>query len=308
MNGARPSLRTRLLARTHVESIGDLVFKGFAALVALAALLVFVLVIGVLIQRAMPAIREFGLGFLWGREWDPDGQRFGALPYIAGTLASSLLALVFAVPVAIGTAVALTEILDRRLSNPLGILVELLAAVPSIIFGIWGLAVVVPFVKNIGPRDNGQSVLAAALVLAVMILPIITAITRDMFRAVPRAQREAALALGLTRWEVTWHVVLPHARGGTIAAVLLGFGRALGETMAVIMVIGTQPLLPHSVFDPGYTISAIIANEFGDPSGSLHFPALVELGLVLLAASLVINLAARYIVVRYTRKIRGAKA
>lgn len=313
------SLTRRLLRRTGVESVGDLVFQGFTGFVATLILGLFLALLLILAYHAMPAWDAFGPGFIWSRAWDPPNQVFGALPYIVGTVASSVLALLFAVPVALGTAVALTELLDRRIAAPLGILVELLAAVPSIVYGIWGFAVIVPVVKGLandhpwlvktlggGPTVFGPSLLAAGLILAIMMLPIITAVTRDMLRAVPREQREAALALGLTRWEVTWRVTLPHARGGTIAAIILGFGRAIGETMAVIFVIGNQPLLPEGLFAPGATIATVIANEFGDPSGDLHFPSLIELGLILLIMSVIINLLARFIVRRYRRRLGGA--
>lgn len=298
-----------LRRRLGADSAGDVVFVLLTGACALGLVLLFADVVVVLGQRAWPAIQAFGVGFLTGRSWNPPGQAFGALPYILGTLMTSVLALAVAVPVAIGTAVALAILLPRTLAGPMGVLVELLAAVPSIIFGVWGFAVVVPFVRRLGGwlgQDTfGLSILAAGLVLAVMVLPIITAVSRDMVLAVPRQQRDAALALGATPWEVTWKVVLPHARPGIVAAVILGFGRAIGETMAVIMVIGNQPVLPDSVFAPGSTMASVIANEFGDPSGPLHGAALVELGLILLLSSLVLNLLARLIVKRLTRKLGG---
>lgn len=295
--------------RLGADSPGDAVFLAITGACAVGLVALFVAVVLILGERAWPAMKEFGFGFLTGTSWDPEGQEFGALPYIVGTLSTSVIALIVAVPVAVGTAVALAILLPRAIAGPLGVLVELLAAVPSIVFGVWGIAVVAPFVrdlaKGVGENTFGPSILAAGLVLAAMVLPIITAVTRDMILAVPRHQRDAALALGATPWEVTWSVVLPHARPGIIAAVLLGFGRAIGETMAVIMVIGNQPLLPDSAFDPGASMASVIANEFGDPSGDLHFPALVLLGLILLLTSLVINLAARVTVKRLSRRLGG---
>ena len=300
--------RAKVLRLVQAESPGDALFKILAGAFALGVIVLFSTVLVVLLTAAWPAIREFGPSFLWGREWDPDGQRFGALPYVVGTVASSLLAVFLAVPVALGSAIALTQLLPRRVSAALGTLIELLAAVPSIVFGIWGLAVIVPIVRDIGPEGTfGRSILAAGVVLAIMILPIIAAISRDMLNAVPTTQREAALALGSTDWEVTWRVLLPNARPGILAAIILGFGRAFGETMAVIFVIGNQPLLPTSIFDPAATIASVIANEFGDPSGPLHYASLVYLGLVLMIVSLILNLIARR-VVKYLGRRGGVRA
>jgi phosphate transport system permease protein len=279
---------------------GDTWFRGTTRGAALLLLGGFGFLLWTLAARAWPALAAFGPGFLVGGAWDPPGQRFGALPYLFGTVASSALALAVAVPVAVGTAVALTFLLPRALAAPLGVLVELLAAVPSIVFGVWGFTTVVPWVQELsGGRSFGHSLLAAGLVLAAMVLPIITAVTRDMLLAVPRAQRDAALALGATPWEVTWKVVLPHARAGILAAVILGLGRAVGETMAVIMVIGNQPKLDLDPFAPAATMASVIANEFGDPSGALHASSLVALGLILLLMSLALNLAARWVVHRF---------
>lgn len=305
------SARLARIRRTlGADSPGDVAFLALTAFFAVGMLAVFASLVWILGERAWPAIRAFGPGFLFSRSWDPPNQEFGALPYVVGTLLSSLVAVVVAVPIAIGTAVALAILLPRSLASPLGVLVELLAAVPSIVFGVWGLAVISPFVRDLGRMLNqdtfGPSVLAAGLVLAAMILPIITAVSRDMILAVPQHQRDAALALGSTPWEVTWKVVLPHARPGIVAAVILGFGRAIGETMAVIMVIGNQVIVPESPFDPASSMASVIANEFGDPSGPLHGAALIELGLILLLTSLALNLAARGIVKRLTRRLGGS--
>lgn len=290
----------------HAESGGDVVFKLGTGAFAALLIVVFAVVVGNLLHRAWPSVEAFGLGFLVSDAWDPDGQRFGALPYVLGTVSTSLLALLLAVPVAVGTAVALTQLLPRFIATPLGFLVELLAAVPSIVFGIWGFAIIVPWVREIGGEQTfGPSVLAAGIVLAIMMLPIITAVSRDMLAAVPLHQRDAALALGATKWEVTRGVILPHASGGLVAAAILGLGRAVGETMAVIMVVGNQPILPTSVFDPASTMASVMANEFGDPSGPIHFASLVYLGLVLLLISLLLNLAARLIVRSFKRRARG---
>jgi phosphate transport system permease protein len=306
LGGRVASLRRSLGA----DSPGDLVFLAVAAAFAAALVALFADLVWILGSNAWPAIRAFGAGFLTSTRWDPPGQHFGALVYVAGTLASSLLAVAIALPVAVGTAVALAILLPRALAAPLGVLVELLAAVPSIVFGVWGLAVVAPFVRRLGEslgQDTfGPSVLAAGLVLAAMILPIVTAVSRDMILAVPRHQRDAALALGATPWEVTWKVILPNARPGIVAATILGFGRAIGETMAIILVMGNQPLLPRSLFGPGASMASVIASEFGDPSGPLHKAALFEIGLILLVSGLLINLAARGVVRRLSRRVAGA--
>jgi phosphate transport system permease protein len=291
------------------DSPGDLAFLALAGAFAAALLVLFLYIVWILGSNAWPAVRGFGVRFLVSRDWDPDTGHLGAFVYIVGTLASSLLAVAIVLPVAVGTAVALAILLPRAVAAPLGVLVELLAAVPSIIFGIWGLAVIAPFVRRLGEglgQDTfGPSVLAASFVLAAMILPIVTAVSRDMILAVPRHQRDAALALGATPWEVTWKVVLPNARPGIVAATILGFGRALGETMAIILVMGNQPLLPHSLFDPGASMASIIASEFGEAK-DLHKAALFELGLILLVSGLLINLAARGVVRRLSRRIAGA--
>ena len=279
--------------------IGDRVFSALLGLSALLGVLLFAGIAWVLGSQAWPAMKQFGLGFLWSRSWNPGGQEFGALPYLAGTLTTSLLALAFAIPIAVGTAVALVYLLPRWISGPLGLIIELLAAVPSIVFGVWGRDVIVPLVAQMsGGSSFGPSILAAGLVLAAMILPILTTVTREMLKTVPRDQADAALALGSTPWEVTWKVVLPYAKAGILAGAILGLGRAIGETMAVILVIGNSPLLPQSPYDPGATIASLIAQEFGDPSGPLHTSTLVYLGLILLLASLLLNLLAKLVVRR----------
>jgi phosphate transport system permease protein len=287
----------------RADSGGDAVFKMLTGAFALGLVALFLAMLLVLMRGALPSLRQFGVAFLWTRDWNPvsSPQVFGALPFLVGTLASSLIGLVIALPVAIGTAVALALLLPRQVAAPIGLVIELLAAVPSIIFGVWGFAVVVPFVHNLsGGHAPGQSLLAAGFVLAVMVVPIMTAISRDMVLAVPQSQRDAALALGATPWEVTWKVVLPYARPGMLAGVILALGRAIGET---IMVIGNQNVIPHSVYDAASTMASTIANQFGEPSGPLHTASLVELGLLLLVFSLVLNLLAKLIVSRLGRRL-----
>jgi len=287
----------------RADSAGDAAFKAATGAFAVGLVAVFAVMVAVLLRRAWPAVHAFGLSFLWSTAWNPVAGQFGAGAFLAGTLLSSLIGLVVALPVAVGTAVALALLLPRALAAPLGVVIELLAAVPSIIFGVWGFAVVVPFVHRLSPSHAGQSLLAGGLVLAVMILPIMTAIGRDMVKAVPQAQRDAALALGATPWEVTWKVVLPYARPGMLAGVILALGRAIGETMAVIMVIGNQNVVPRSVFEAAATMASTIANQFGDPSGPLHTASLVELGVLLLLSSLALNLLAKLVVRRLGRRL-----
>lgn len=261
---------------------------------------------------------RYGIDFLTSSRWDPAIDKvFGAFPYILGTLVTSGLALLFAVPIGVGTAVFLAELAPRWLAGPLGTLVELLAAVPSVIFGLWGLYVFIPtLVKplGVGLEDAlgfiplfagpvyGPSRLAAGLVLAVMILPTITALTRDVLRAVPGSQREAARALGATRWETVWQVLLPYGRSGIFGAIILGLGRALGETIAVTMVIGNNLDLSPSLLHPGYTMASIIANEFTEATYDLYLHALIEIGLVLFVMTLLINAFAQLLLWR----VRGA--
>lgn len=297
-------------------SAGDRVFRyltgGFAAVV-------IALVLGMALQMALvasPALRHFGWGFLAGTTWDPANDVYGALPFLFGTVVSSLLALALAVPLALGIAGFLSELAPARVARVLGFLVELLAAVPSVIFGLWGIFVLAPALRA-GPQawlsahlgsfplfsgpPYGLGMMTAGLILAIMILPTISSICLEVFRAVPRAQREAALALGATRWETTRMAVLSYARSGILGAVILGLGRALGETMAVTMVIGNRPAISASLLAPGYTMASVIANEFSEASGDLYVSALVAVALVLLALTFLLNAGARWLVWRTTR-------
>jgi phosphate transport system permease protein len=289
------------------------------ATLAVAALVVF---IGWELWTGSSLSRDaFGLGFLFSARWDPAIDReFGALPFISGTLVTSLLALLLAVPIGIGTAIFLAELAPARVAGPIGTLVELLAAVPSVIYGLWALFVFVPtVVKPLGVSLNGAlgflpifqgpvfgpSRLAAAMVLAIMVLPTITAISRDVLRAIPPSQREAALALGATRWETLWQVLIPYGRSGILGAIVLGLGRALGETIAVTMVIGNNLDQSLSLLHPGYTMASIIANEFNEATYDLYTSALIEIGLVLFVMTLAINLGAQLLIWR-VRGPRGA--
>jgi len=281
-------------------------------IIAVTALLVFELW-----SNSHLARETFGLGFLTGTTWDPNAGEFGALPFIIGTAVTSLISLVVAVPAGVGAAIFLAELAPHRLSDALTFCIELLAAVPSVVYGLLGVFVLVPVMKSAvepplravfgwspffsGPF-YGVSVLTAGIVLAVMILPFIVSVSRQVLIAVPAEQREAALALGATRWETTWRVVLPFAKRGIYGSIFLGLARALGETMAVTMVIGNSPQLKASLFAPGYSIAAVIANEFTEATDDLYLQSLILLGLVLFAVTIVINGAARLLVAGTSRK------
>jgi phosphate transport system permease protein len=265
-----------------------------------------------------PALREFGFEFLTSSTWNPVTQQFGAAPAIYGTLVSSAIALIIATPLALGSAIFLSEFAPRWLRQPLGFLVDLLAAIPSVVYGLWGIFVLVPLLRRyvapffrdtLGLADTalfagpayGPSMLAAGLILSIMVLPYIAAVSREVLLAVPRSQREAALALGATRWESIWGAVLPFARTGILGGVILGLGRALGETMAVTMVIGNRHDISASLLAPGYTMASLIANEFTEASGDMHLSALMAVGFVLFVITLIVNAIARWMVWRVSR-------
>ncbi|MBI4302400.1 MAG: phosphate ABC transporter permease subunit PstC [Chloroflexi bacterium] len=290
---------------------GDLAFQGITFLAAISLIAIMVAMTGYLLESAWPAITRLGVEFLTRVEWDPVQGIFGALPGIYGTLLTSVLAMAIAIPVSLGVAIFLAELAPNWLRGPASLLVEMLAAVPSVVIGLWGLFVMVPVIRSPIERWLGQSLgflpffqgppfgvgfLAGGLILAIMALPILTAIARDSILAVPSSQREAMLALGATRWEAISQAVLPYARSGIVAAAMLGFGRALGETMAVTMVIGNGYRLTPQLFSPGNTMASKIAIEFNEASGDLYIGALVELGLVLFAITLVVNLLGRIMI------------
>lgn len=275
-------------------------FRLLTLLAAWLVLLIFFGIIGALWQGAWPAFRTFGFGFFTGSVWNPVTEKFGAFPAIYGTIITSAIAMLIAVPVGIGIAIFLTELCPRPLRRPVGIAIELLAGIPSIIYGIWGLFVFAPFFQTTiepwlidrfagipvlqdifaGP-PYGIGIFTAALILSIMILPLISAITRDVFETVPSILKEAAYGLGCTTWEVMWNIVLPFARSGVVGGSMLALGRALGETMAVTFVIGNAHHIPLSLFAPGTTISATIANEFAEALGDLYVSSLLAIGLIL---------------------------
>jgi phosphate transport system permease protein len=295
-------------------------FRGVVAVVASAVPAVLVLIVLTLLQQARPSIQQFGLGFLTGTEWNPANETgpFGALPGIFGTVATSLMALALALPVGVAVAVVLAEQGFGRIRGSIGIGIELLAAIPSVVYGIWALYVLAPWTYEhievpISERAGSigwlgdaspRGLLTAALVLAVMILPTLAAISRDVIKAVPRGLKESSIALGATWWETTWRVILPSARAGIFGATVLALGRALGETIAVTMVIGNQYVIPHSIFQPAYTLAAVIANEFTEATGTIYPAALVELGLVLILVTLTVNVFAVVLVHSTSREAR----
>ncbi|MGA9711797.1 MAG: phosphate ABC transporter permease subunit PstC, partial [Candidatus Sulfotelmatobacter sp.] len=270
------------MLRESRGEVGDRVFKTAMLLCGIAVLATLVLIVCELMLRSGPSWHAFGFKFFAGREWDPVSKEFGALPFVYGTLVSSLLALLIAVPLSIGVAVFTTEMCPKALRGPLSFFVELLAAIPSVVYGLWAIFVLVPILSNYvepflgrtlgwtgffdGPA-YGISMLAAGIILAIMIIPIISSITREVLVVVPQHQREAALALGATRWEMIRVGVLRNARAGIMGGIILGLGRALGETMAVTMVIGNRPEIAKSLFAPGYTMASVLANEFSEATG-----------------------------------------
>ena len=302
--------------RMEGRNPGDLIFRialtGAALTVpALLAALVYQLWLG-----SRLAIAKFGLGFVTGSTWDPVADNFGAMPLIFGTLVSAAIALAIAVPLSLGVAIYLTEFSPRWLRQPVAFLIELLAAIPSVVYGLWGIFVLVPVLKSTvfpflretlgflplfqGPI-YGNSMLAAGIILAIMVMPYVMSVSREVLSAVPASQREAALGLGATRWEAAWTAVVPYARSGIIGAVILGLGRALGETMAVTMLIGNRNEIAASLFAPGYTMAAVIANEFSEASTDMHFAALTYVALVLFVVTVLVNAAARLLIWRVSR-------
>ena len=286
-------------------------YRTFTAVVSWAAPAALILIVAVLFQQAWPSVTRFGPGFIVGQDWNQVTNNFGALPFIFGTVVTSAIALLIAIPVGVAVAVLLAEPGAQGLRGVLGTGIELLAAIPSVVYGIWALYVLAPWtllhietpitdhlgaVPFLGGVPRQTSLFTASLVLAVMILPTLSAVSRDVIRAVPRGLRESTVALGATWWETVWHVILPAARAGIFGATVLALGRALAETVAVAMVIGNRPEIPHSIFSPGYTLAAVIANEFAEATGDVYQGALVEIGLVLILVTLTVNLLALLLV------------
>jgi phosphate transport system permease protein len=283
---------------------------------ALSIFAIVAFIATILILKSHQSQVQFGWKFFMRSAWDPVSGDFGALPFIYGTLATSFLALLMAVPLALGVAVFLTELCPRALRAPISFLTEILAAIPSVVYGLWAVFILVPLMReSLGPllvkylgwtgffegANFGVGLLTASIILAIMVLPIISSLTRDIMTAVPNSQREAVLALGATRWEMIRTGVLRNSRIGIVGAVMLGLGRALGETMAVTMVIGNHPDIAKSLFAPGYTLASVIANEFSEATGDLYVSSLIEIGLALFLVTIVVNAIARLLVWAVTR-------
>ena len=304
--------------KVHETAIGDRIYEIVTTACALVVPALVIAIAIAVFAAAWPAFAKLGLSIVTSSDWDVQAGKFGAAPAIFGTLVSSIVALIIATPLALGVAVFLSEFSPTWLRQPIGFLVDLLAAVPSVVYGLWGIFVLVPLLREqVMPflRDTlhlgatpffsgpayGPSMLAAGVVLAIMALPYISAVSREVLLAVPRSQREAALALGATRWEMIRDAVIPYAKSGIIGGIMLGLGRALGETMAVTMVIGNRPEISASLFAPGYTMASLIANEFSEATSDLHLSALMAVGAILFVITLIINAVARWLVWQVSR-------
>jgi phosphate transport system permease protein len=306
-------VKDRRRVNMGTSAVGDRIYRIAIAICALTVPLLVVLIAVALGLAAWPAISEIGISLVTSSVWDVGAHKFGAAPALYGTIVSSIVALIIATPLAIGVAVFLSEFAPVWLRQPVAFLVDLLAAIPSVVYGLWGIFVLLPILReHVMPflRDTlhlgatplfsgpayGPSMLAAGVILAIMALPYISAVSREVLLAVPRSQREAALALGATRWEMIRDAVIPFARSGIVGGIILGLGRALGETMAVTMVIGNRPEISASLFAPGYTMASLIANEFSEATDDLHLSALMAVGAMLFAITLIVNGIARWLV------------
>jgi phosphate transport system permease protein len=302
---------------------GDLIFRVITTLFAFSILMILAIMLVEMTLESLPSIRKFGWKFITGTEWDAVQGIFGALPYLYGSVVSSVLALALATPLSIGAAVFITEICPKRWGALIAPLVELLAAIPSVIYGLWGVLVMAPWLQStVEPflsehfgflpffqgAPYGVSMLAAIFILMIMVVPIITSITREVLLAVPLSQKEAAIALGATRWETIMIAVLPYGKSGILGAAILGLGRAVGETMAVTMVIGNAPKISLSLLSPAYTMPSVIANEFAETTSKLHGSALMEIGLILLVVTLIINALARMLIWSVSKSAGGGAA
>lgn len=307
------------LERRHY---GDRLFKAVLTAAALAIPVLLGFLVYELWSGARPAMSRFGPGFITGSTWDPVAEQFGAFPLIIGTLASSFLALLIAVPLSLGVAIFLTEFAPRVIRQPIAFLIELLAAIPSVVYGLWGIFVLIPFLTgSVYPALQkwlgflpffqgpiyGPSMLSASIILAIMVMPYVMSVSREVLLAVPATQREAALALGATRWEAVVTAVVPYARSGIIGAIILGLGRALGETMAVTMLIGNRHDISASLFAPGYTMAAAIANEFSEAVTDIHLSSLALVAFLLFMVTVVVNAAARILIWRVSSGVEGGR-
>ncbi len=294
----------------------ELLFRGLVTVAAMSVLLLVLAMIFELTHESWPAIHKFGIGFIWSTDWNPTKERFGALPFIAGTMVTSLLALAFGTLVGLGASLFLVEFAPGWLRVPISYMIELLAAIPSVVYGLWGVYVLGPWIQHRAgpfildyfgwmPFVKGPAlsvgIFGAVIILTIMILPTIVSISRDVIAAVPRSQREGILALGATRWEMIRIAVLPYARSGVLGAAILGLARAIGETLAVALVIGNSTNVPDSIFSPAYTMASVIANQFREVENDMHRAALLYVGLLLLLITLLVNIIARLLVWRVTK-------
>lgn len=301
---------------------GDKIFRTVLLIAVSIIPLIVVAIIYMMVQNSLPTLQRFGFGFLTGREWIPAQETFGALPFIYGTIVSSVIALIISVPLSLGIAIFLVEQAPKNVAKPISFMVELLAAIPSVVYGLWGIFVLAPFIRDyLGAflqkyfgflplfqgRLTGIGMLTGGIILALMIIPILTAVVRDVLEVVPVTQREAALALGATKWETT-KIVLGNAASGIAGAVVLGLGRAIGETMAVTMVIGNSPQISASVFEPAYTIASVLAANFADATEKIYLSALIEMGLVLFLVTFAVNALAKLLIIGVSRRNGVAKA
>ena len=309
INGKLKKINADEFSYSKKINFGDFIYEKLTLIFAIIVLLLVFLMGYEMYVGSKLSISKFGWKFLTETTWDPVAEIYGALPSIFGTLVSSFLALLIAVPFSIGVAIYLSELAPRWLEKPLSFLVELLAGVPSIVYGLWGIFVLVPWLReNVQPflyehlgflpffrgPMYGFGMLAASIILSIMVLPIITSISRDIMKSVPSIQKEAALALGATKWEAT-KIVLANSKSGILGATMLGLGRAIGETMAITMIIGNRPIISASLFDPAYTMASVIANEFTEATSELYLSALIELALILFVITIIINAAARFL-------------
>ena len=318
----RPAARALSLGRLLKKNPGDMIFESVTRFFAFVVLSLIFIMVYEMVAQSRPSIRHFGFGFITSSDWDPVNELFGAMPFIYGTLVSSIGALLLAIPLSVGVAIFLSEIAPAWLEQPLSMLVELLAAIPSIVYGLFGIFVMIPWLQSdVQPflieefgwmplfegAPYGFGMLAAILILTIMILPIITSISRDVMRSIPASQREAALALGATRWEAI-RIVLTGSKSGILSAALLGLGRAVGETMAVTMVIGNSADISISLLNPAHTMASVLANEFAEATSKMYVSSLIEIALLLFVMTLILNAIARGIVWRMTRRYGTATA
>lgn len=307
----------RFLDRYKAAKVGDAAFKGTSYFFAISVMILMALIFIVLFKESFLSIKTFGFGFLTSTSWDPVGLEFGALPAIYGTVVSSVIAILIALPVSLGIAIFLTEMAPKTLKGPIGVAIELLAAIPSIIYGMWGLFIFAPllgdyvepflidylgFIPLFDGAPLGIGMLPAGFILAVMIIPFISSVTRDVFQMVPPILKESGYGVGATKWEVIRNIVIPFTKSGIIGAVILGLGRALGETMAVTFVIGNAPEISASLLDPATSISATLANEFTEADHDLYLSALVELGLLLFVITFIVLASAKLLIARFSFK------